>query len=144
MMFSFGETKNDSREKSLTSITRCERICSLDYCDPLFLACVGSICGLLKMPQHSLSLRFGQYCAQSGRVSLLHGTNAAEVLQEPLARALADAGDFQQLGFAIAHLPALAMESDREAMRFVAHHLSQVQHGRVAVEHHRVVFLAED
>ena len=96
------------------------------------------------MAQDGLCLRFGQDGAEGGGVSLLDGADAAEMLEQTLAGAFADAGDFQQFGFAVAHLAALAMESDGEAVGFVADHLHQVQHGRVAVEHDGIVFLAED
>ena len=36
------------------------------------------------------------------------------------------------------------MEGDGEAVSFVAHLLHQVQHGRVALQHHRLVLLAVD
>src|SRR3954447_2736960 len=52
------------------------------------------------------------------------------------------AGDFQQLGRAIANLPALAMEGHSEAVRLVADHLDQVEHWRMVIEGDGIFLLA--
>ena len=76
--------------------------------------------------------------------SLLYFAQAAEVCQQPLARACAYARNLQQLRIAVAHLAALAMVADSEAVALVADDLHHVQHGRAAVEHDGLVFVAVD
>ena len=46
-------------------------------------------------------------------------------------------GTFHQFARAVAHLAALAVVGDGEAMGFVADHLDEVQDGRAAVQHDR-------
>src|SRR5581483_10312023 len=51
---------------------------------------------------------------------------------------------FRERRSALALGAALAMERDGKTMRFVANLLDQVQDGRVAVEHERLIFLPVD
>ena len=48
--------------------------------------------------------------------------------EQALAGELADAGDVEELGIAIAHCSALPVVADGEAMAFVANHLDEMQH----------------
>jgi hypothetical protein len=73
---------------------------------------------------------------------LLHIAEAAEVGEQALACLRADAGDVQELRVAVAHLAALAMIADGEAMALVSDELNEMQDGRAAVEDDGVVFLA--
>ena len=66
------------------------------------------------------------------------------MLQQTLARLLPDARNFQQFARAVAHLPPLAVERHRKAMRFIAHHLHYVQYWRVMVNDYRLALLPED
>ena len=75
---------------------------------------------------------------------LADAADAAEVFQQALAGARADAGDGVEFGVAVAHLAALAVIGDGEAVGLVADLLDQVQHRRAAVEHDRVGLLAVD
>lgn len=82
--------------------------------------------------------------AEGGGVSAANGLHTAEVFQQPSHGGLADAGNLQQLVGAVAHLAALAVECDGEAMGFVADDLNDVQDGRMVVEDYRFVFLPVD
>ena len=64
------------------------------------------------------------------------------MFEEALAGAGSDAGDGEELGVAVAHLAALAVVGDGEAVRFVADALDQMQDGGAAVEDDGLVFLA--
>src|SRR5208337_5159880 len=75
---------------------------------------------LPEMPQDCAGLRTAHDRRQRCRVGVLHRLQAAEVLQQPSGGARADAGNVEQLGLAVAHLPPLAMESDGEAVGLVA------------------------
>ncbi len=75
---------------------------------------------------------------------MLYGLQAAEVFEQTARGGFADAGDFAQLGGAVANLAALAMEGHGEAMGFVADLLHQMQDGRMMVEHDGIVFLSVD
>jgi hypothetical protein len=75
---------------------------------------------------------------------LFQGADAAEVFEEALAGDGAYAGDFVEFAGAVAHLAALAVVGDGEAVGFVADLLDDVQDGRAAVEDYRVVLLAVD
>ena len=66
------------------------------------------------------------------------------MLEQALAGDAAYAGDGVELGVAVAHLAALAVVGDGEAVAFVADLLDDVQDGRAAVEDDGVVFLAVD
>ncbi len=68
------------------------------------------------MLQHRFCLWLRQHRAQRGGVGLLHGADAAKMLEQSLPRTLAHSGNLQQFGFAVAHLPALAMERHGKAM----------------------------
>ncbi len=59
-------------------------------------------------------------------------------------RLRADSGDVQQFGVAVAHLAALAVVANGEAVAFVADHLHEMQYRRVAVEDDWFVFLSVD
>ena len=96
------------------------------------------------MPQHRFCLALRQHRAQSGSVGLLHSAHTAKMLEQSLTRPLAHAGNFQQLRFAVAHLPALAVEGHGKAVRFVANELNQMQHRRVMIERDRILLLAVD
>ena len=74
----------------------------------------------------------------------LHARRAAEMAEQLLRGALADAGHVQQRGLALTRAAAAAMEGDSKAMRFVADELDELENGRMAVELNRVLFLAED
>ena len=75
------------------------------------------------MFEDRLGLRLSYDCRQRGPVRLLYGLQAAEMFQQAAGGGFADAGNFSQLGGAVADLAALAMESYGEAVRFVADHL---------------------
>ena len=64
------------------------------------------------------------------------------MLQQSARGQRADSGDFQQFSLAVANLPALAVKRDRKPVRLIADELHQVQHRRMAVEHHRIALLA--
>src|ERR1700691_3628842 len=64
------------------------------------------------------------------------------MFQQALAGAGAYAGDGEELGVAVAHLAALAVVGDGEAVRLVADALDQMQDGRAAVEDDGLVFLS--
>ncbi len=66
------------------------------------------------------------------------------MLQQALAGAWADAGDGVEFGVAVAHLAALAVVGDGEAVGFVADLLDEVQDGRAAVEDDGVGLLPVD
>ena len=80
--------------------------------------------------------------AESGDVGFFDAAHAAEVFDEAGAGLRADAGDGEQFGVAVAHLAALAMVGDGEAMGLVADALDEMQHRRAAVEDDGLVFLA--
>ena len=84
------------------------------------------------------------YGGEGVGVGLADAADAAEVFQQALAGARADAGDGVQFGVAVAHLAALAVVGDGEAVGFVADLLDEVQHGRAAVEDDGVGLLAVD
>src|ERR1051325_4296232 len=75
------------------------------------------------VPREVLSNRFrlgtADDCGERGLIRLRYRADAAEVFQQASPRAFADAGDLQQLGVAVAHLAALAVESHGEAGRLV-------------------------
>ncbi len=75
---------------------------------------------------------------------LLDAADGAEVLEEALAGAGADAGDGVELGVAVADLAAFAVVGDGEAVALVADLLDEMEDGGAAVEDDGVVFLAED
>ncbi len=64
--------------------------------------------------------------------------------EQALAGLRAHAGNLQQLGFAVAHGPALAVIADGKAMALIANELDKMQHRRAAVEDDRLVFAAMD
>jgi hypothetical protein len=96
------------------------------------------------MFEDGFGLRLGYYCREGGYVGLLYGLQAAEMFEQAAGGGFAYAGDFSQLGGAVADLAALAMEGYGEAMGFVADHLHQMQDGRMMVENYGVVFLSMD
>ncbi len=75
---------------------------------------------------------------------LLDAADGAEVLEQALAGAGADAGDGVELGVAVADFAAFAVVGDGEAMALVADLLDEMEDGGAAVEDDGVVFLAED
>ena len=70
--------------------------------------------------------------------------DAAEVLEEALAGAGADAGDGVEFGLAVAHLAAFAVVGDGEAVGFIADLLDEVEDGGAALEDDGAIFAAED
>ena len=70
--------------------------------------------------------------------------DAAEMAQELLRGARADAGDFVEFARKSALRAALAVKGHGEAVRFVADLLDQVQQRRMFFEADRLVFLSED
>ena len=75
---------------------------------------------------------------------MFHGLHAAEVFEQAAGRVLAYSGDFAELGGAVAHLAAFAVESHGEAVGFIADELYQVQNGLMVIKGDRVVFLPAD
>src|SRR5208282_2951346 len=94
------------------------------------------------MFEDGFGLGFGHHCRQRRYVGLLHGLQAAEMLQETTGGRFAYAGDFSQFGDSVSDLAALAMKGYGEAMGFIANLLHQMQDGRMMVEHDGVVFLS--
>ena len=76
--------------------------------------------------------------------SALDVGDTAKFAQEFLGEFGADAGDFGECGFGLALAAALAVESDGEAVGFVADLLDEMQDRRMMVEDNRFIFLAED
>jgi hypothetical protein len=73
---------------------------------------------------------------------LLNVAEAAEVGQQALAGLRTYAGDFQQLGVAVAHGATLAVVADSEAVALVANELDEMKDGGAAVEDDGLFFLA--
>ena len=68
-------------------------------------------------------------CGERIRGGLADAAHAAEVFEQPLPGARTDAGDGVELGVAVAHLAALAMVGDGEAVALVADILDEMQDG---------------
>ncbi len=81
-------------------------------------------------------------CGEGVDGGLLDAADRAEMGNEAFAGGVADAGDAEEFGVAVAHFAALSVVGDGEAVGFVADALNEVEDGRAAVEHDRVVFLA--
>src|SRR5579864_1304168 len=96
---------------------------------------------LLKMLQDRFCLSLCDHGRKGGHIGLFYSLQTAEVFQQPAGGALANTRNLQQFGRAIANLAALAMESDSEAMGFVANQLHKMQDRTVMVEDNGFVFL---
>src|SRR5438270_1289661 len=75
--------------------------------------------------------------------SLLHTGDAAESFDEQATALLADAGHVIERAVKKSFRPAAAMRRDREAMRFIAHHLQQLQRGIAALQADRILALGD-
>ena len=75
---------------------------------------------------------------------LLDAAEGAKVLEQALAGAGANAGDVVEFGVAVAHLTALAVVGDGEAVGLVADLLDEMKDGRATLEHDGRVFLPVD
>jgi hypothetical protein len=84
----------------------------------------------------------GDYGGERIKVGGGDAAQAAEVLEEALAGARADAGDGEEFRIAVAHLAALAVIGDGEAVRLVANALDEMQDRGAAVEDDGLVLLA--
>src|ERR1051326_4332711 len=96
------------------------------------------------MTENGFSLRSTDNRRERGGVRMLHRGKRAKVFEQAPARLLTDARNIQQLRVAIAHLAALTVEGDGETVGFVADALDDVQDRRMALQHHRFIFLSED
>jgi hypothetical protein len=84
----------------------------------------------------------GDYFGEGVEAGALDVGDAAEFAEEFAGGGWADAGDFAEGGFGLALGAAEAVESDGEAVGFVADGLDEMEDGVVAVEFDRLVFLA--
>jgi len=84
----------------------------------------------------------GDYGGEGIEVGGGDAAQAAEVLEEALAGAGADTGDGEEFRIAVAHLAALAVIGDGEAVRLVANALDEMQDRGAAVEDDGLVLLA--
>ena len=88
----------------------------------------------------------GSFTADDGgerfRRGLLDVAQAAKVREQALAGLRAHAGDFEQLGVAVAHGAALAVVADGEAVAFVADELDKMEDRRAAVEDDGLILVA--
>ena len=84
------------------------------------------------------------YGGEGVGAGLLDAADAAEVFEQALAGAGAYAGDGEQFAVAVAHLAALAMVGDGEAVALVADLLDEVEDRGAAVEDDGFVFLSVD
>ena len=62
--------------------------------------------------------------------------------EQALAGELADAGDVEEFGIAIAHGAALAVVADCKAVALIADHLNEMQYRGAAVKYDRLIFIA--
>jgi hypothetical protein len=99
---------------------------------------------LAEVAEDCFGLVAGDDRGEGGGIGLLHSLNATEVFEQAAGRADANPRNLEQFGGAVAHLPALAVEGDGEAVSLVADLLHEVQHRRVMVENNRLVFLSVD
>ena len=97
-----------------------------------------------EMIEDRLRLSPRDYCRQCRGIGLLDCLHASEMFQQPPGCALANSRNLPQFGGAVAHLPALAMECNREAVSLVANQLHQVQYRRVMIERNRLTLLPVD
>jgi hypothetical protein len=110
----------------------------------------GRFCGCVFGGEVSADFFSGGFVDYGGeRVGILfgrlaNGADGAEVFEETLAGSGAYAGDLEEFGAAVAHLAALAVVGDGEAVGFVADLLDEVEDGGAAVEDNGIVFLSVD
>ena len=94
--------------------------------------------------EDALGLGAGDFGGDVVNAEFLEASDAAETAQEFLSRTVTNSGDFGK-GSAEAGLgAALTVEGDREAMSFVANLLDQMQHRRMMVEDHGLIFTTEN
>src|SRR5579871_684107 len=84
------------------------------------------------------------YGGEGVGAGLFDSADASEVFEQALAGTGTYAGDGEEFGVAVAHLAALAVVGDGEAVALVADFLDEVQDGGAAVQDYGFVLLSVD
>src|SRR5690349_21905801 len=93
-----------------------------------------SFLGLGEVREHFFRAGFRNNLAQLLDSRALNIRDAAEFAQQALRRARPHSGNFQQRRRSLPLAAALAVEGNREAMRFVANLLDQMQNWRMPLQ----------